>query len=174
MVVKTSATMFSKDAISWASYEPTGFLWAFLVFSLSQYCLHLTGSMFCLPNNLELIIVMSSQSKSKDCIQFMQAAISRGGLNVIKSKWFWEEVFVQFVEVRGRNCGGSSFQILHNCGITDQRRYLNMNPIRVHMELWVPLLMPILLLSWLLLCHGLDFGRNYFQILCTGGMVVQW
>ncbi len=58
-----------------------------LSLSPSQYCLHLTGSMFCLPNNLDLIIVMSSQSKSKDCIQFMQAAISRGGgFNVIESK----------------------------------------------------------------------------------------
>ncbi len=27
-------------------------------------------------------------------------------------------------------------------------------------------------LSWLLSCHGLNFGRNSFQILCTGGMVV--
>jgi hypothetical protein len=29
----------------------------------------------------------------------------------------------------------------------------------------------LLALSWFLSCHGLKFGRNSFQILCTGSIV---
>jgi hypothetical protein len=33
----------------------------------------------------------------------------------------------------------------------------------------------LLALSWFLSCHGLKFGRNSFQILCTGSIVeVRW
>jgi hypothetical protein len=33
-----------------------------------------------------------------------------------------EDVFLQLPEVRDRNCGGTSFWILRNGGITGQRR----------------------------------------------------
>jgi hypothetical protein len=38
-----------------------------------------------------------------------------------------------------------------------------------HSPCWCVLLLN---LSWLLFYHGLNFGRNSFQILCTGGIVV--
>jgi hypothetical protein len=38
------------------------------------------------------------------------------------------------MEVRERNCGGSSFWILGNGGIIDERRQLNTNPVRVYMS----------------------------------------
>ncbi len=81
-------------------------------------------------------------------------------------------------------------------GITDQKRYLNTNPVRVHMSMEpqsssVGVVPFSLFLSChgvnfgrnsfqrtdgvnlaafclLLSCHGLNFGRNYFQILCMG------
>jgi hypothetical protein len=39
------------------------------------------------------------------------------------------------MEVRERNCGGSSFWILGNGGIIDERRQLNTNPVRVYMSM---------------------------------------
>jgi hypothetical protein len=64
----------------------------------------------------------------------MQAGIPHYGFYVINVDDL-RGSFVQFVDVRGRNCGGSSFWILYNGGITDQRRHLNINPIRVHMSM---------------------------------------
>jgi hypothetical protein len=39
------------------------------------------------------------------------------------------------MEVRERNYGGSSFWILSNGGIIDERRQLNINPVRVYMSM---------------------------------------
>lgn len=89
LLLKHQQPCFSRMLFHKQVMSPLDFCELFLCplsLSLSQYCLHLTGSMFCLPDNLDLIIVMSSQSKSKDCIQFMQAAISPSGFIVIQSK----------------------------------------------------------------------------------------
>jgi hypothetical protein len=43
----------------------------------------------------------------------------------------WKEVFLQSLEVREKLCQ----EFLHNGGIKDQTRYLNINPVRVNMSM---------------------------------------
>jgi hypothetical protein len=52
----------------------------------------------------------------------MQHAIPHCGFYVIEVHDLREEVFLQSLEVRERNCGGISLWILRNGGIIDQRR----------------------------------------------------
>jgi len=64
----------------------------------------------------------------------MQDAVPHRGFYVIKL----HDLKGSFAAVPAgrRNCGGSSFWILHNGGITDQRRLVNIKPsVRVHMSI---------------------------------------
>jgi hypothetical protein len=52
----------------------------------------------------------------------MRDTMPHRGFYVIKVHDLMGEAFLQFLEVRERNCGGSSFWILHNGGIIDWGR----------------------------------------------------
>jgi hypothetical protein len=52
----------------------------------------------------------------------MQHAIPHCGFDVIEVDDLRDEVFLQSLEVRERNCYGSSTWVLRNGGIIDQRR----------------------------------------------------
>jgi hypothetical protein len=82
-----------------------------LSFSLSFYCLLLTVRVFCLPKHVALVIVISS------------GAYRKFGHKIVSIDYVTRKEFpLQFLKVSERNFGGSSFWILRNGGITDQRR----------------------------------------------------
>jgi hypothetical protein len=78
--------------------------------SLSFYCLLLTVRVFCLPKHDALVIVISSEANRKF------------GHKIVSIDTIRKEFSLQFLKVGKRNFGGSSFWILRNGGITDQRR----------------------------------------------------
>ncbi len=81
------------------------------LFVFSFYCLLLTVRVFCLPKHVALVIVISSKANRK----FRHKIVS---IDYTIRK----EFSLQFLKVGKRNFGGSSFWILRNGGITDQRR----------------------------------------------------
>jgi hypothetical protein len=80
-------------------------------FSLSFYCLLLTVRVVCLPKHVALVIAISSEANRKF------------GHKIVSIDYTIRKEFsLQFLKVGKRNFGGSSFWILRNGGITDQRR----------------------------------------------------
>jgi hypothetical protein len=75
----------------------------------------------------------------------------------------WKEVFLQSLQV---NCDRSSFWILHDGGITYQRRYVNIKPVRVHMSMEpysIVVSVNLVALSWFLSCPGLNLAEILFS-----------